>query len=168
MQQQFCKFCGQPVVPNGRNLLQCPNGHENWLNPVPGAMAYVLDGDKVLFGVRSIEPNIGKLDPPGGYMNPGERAEETVAREVREEVGIAIKPLDIIGTYSTVSEGVKGVAIVFVAEYDGDKIAQGDDMSGGKPVWRSIDDMPTADELSFPWQIDAQHDLVAWYNAHRS
>lgn len=34
-----------------------------------------------------------------GYMKPGESAEETVVREVEEELGIKLKSLDLIKTY---------------------------------------------------------------------
>jgi mutator protein MutT len=37
---------------------------------------------------------------PGGAMEPGERAAEAAAREVREEIGLEVEPVALIGVYS--------------------------------------------------------------------
>jgi 8-oxo-dGTP pyrophosphatase MutT (NUDIX family) len=37
---------------------------------------------------------------PGGSMDPGERLDETVVREVREETGLEVVPVALIGVYS--------------------------------------------------------------------
>jgi len=37
---------------------------------------------------------------PGGAIEPGERADEAVAREVCEEIGLKVGPVALIGVYS--------------------------------------------------------------------
>jgi mutator protein MutT len=37
---------------------------------------------------------------PGGWMELGERAAEAVMREVREETGLEVEPVALIGVYS--------------------------------------------------------------------
>jgi mutator protein MutT len=37
---------------------------------------------------------------PGGAVEPGERADEAATREVREEIGLAVEPVALIGVYS--------------------------------------------------------------------
>src|SRR5690606_36879844 len=51
--------------------------------------------DKVLFTVRNVDPDKGKWDLPGGFIDPGENAEEAACREIKEELGIEVKPNDL-------------------------------------------------------------------------
>jgi 8-oxo-dGTP pyrophosphatase MutT (NUDIX family) len=38
---------------------------------------------------------------PGGAIEPGERADEAVKREVYEEIGLRVEPVTLIGVYSS-------------------------------------------------------------------
>jgi ADP-ribose pyrophosphatase YjhB (NUDIX family) len=44
---------------------------------------------------RNIEPQIGRLALPGGYINRGESWQQAGARELFEETGIIIQPADL-------------------------------------------------------------------------
>ncbi|GIM61718.1 hypothetical protein CAPN008_17680 [Capnocytophaga canis] len=56
---------------------------------------------KILFTVRNVDPDKGKLDLPGGFIDPKENAEEAACREIKEELGIDVLPsqLKYIGTH---------------------------------------------------------------------
>jgi ADP-ribose pyrophosphatase YjhB (NUDIX family) len=51
--------------------------------------------DKVLFTVRNVDPDKGKWDLPGGFIDPNETAEEAACREIKEELGIEISTSDL-------------------------------------------------------------------------
>lgn len=167
---RFCTNCGQETTAQTPNHFICPDGHHNFVDAVPAGVAYVLKGDQVLFGVRSTPPNPGKLNIPGGFLEIGETAEAATLREVEEELGLKVQLVDYLGSYAThyVEGSQRVLNIVFIARSLGGEIKPGDDMNGGQPVWRSIDDLPAADELSFDyWQVEAQKDLKAWYDNHK-
>ncbi len=166
---RYCIECGQATTQKNPSLFVCPNGHNNFVDAVPAGVAYILKDDQVLFGVRSTPPKPGKLNTPGGFLNPDETAEQAMLREVREEFGIDVELLDYLGSYAThyVENNQRVLNIVFVTRYLGGNIKPGDDMNGGAAAWRSIDNLPAADELSFDyWQVEAQKDLRAWYRNH--
>jgi len=67
---------------------------------VPSAIASVVDEEgRVLLLERSDGDDLWGF--PGGAMEPGESAVEAVKREVREEVGLEVEPLGLIGVYSS-------------------------------------------------------------------
>jgi len=51
--------------------------------------------DKLLFTVRNIDPDKGKLDLPGGFIDPNETAEEAACREIKEELGLDLETSDL-------------------------------------------------------------------------
>jgi 8-oxo-dGTP pyrophosphatase MutT (NUDIX family) len=72
-------------------------GHELLL--VPSAVACIRDRrGRLLLLRRSDGEDLWGF--PGGAMEPGERAVDAVKREVREEIGLEVEPLQLIGVYS--------------------------------------------------------------------
>jgi 8-oxo-dGTP diphosphatase len=54
----------------------------------------VVDADLVLMIRRGPDgPDSGYWAPPGGGIEPGERQEDAVVREVREETGVTVRPI---------------------------------------------------------------------------
>ena len=73
-------------------------GHDLLL--VPAAAACIRDGEgRILLLRRSDGDNLRSF--PGGGMELGERAADAVAREVREEIGLEVEPVALIGVYSS-------------------------------------------------------------------
>jgi len=65
---------------------------------LPGVMAFVRDdAGRVLVARRADD---GLFDVPGGYCDLGETTTATVIREVREETGLEVEPVRLIGVYS--------------------------------------------------------------------
>lgn len=45
---------------------------------------------------RGVEPDYGKLDLPGGFIDPLESAEQAVKRELEEELGLQVSGLEYL------------------------------------------------------------------------
>jgi 8-oxo-dGTP pyrophosphatase MutT (NUDIX family) len=72
-------------------------GHDLLL--APAAAACIRDdAGRILLVRRSDGENLWGF--PGGAIEPGERADEAVAREVLEEIGLEVEPVALIGVYS--------------------------------------------------------------------
>ncbi|WP_410618806.1 NUDIX domain-containing protein [Amycolatopsis sp. cmx-8-4] len=65
---------------------------------VPSVTAVVRDGQGRVLLIHKIDNNRWAL--PGGGHDVGERITETVVREVREETGLAVEVLRLVGTYT--------------------------------------------------------------------
>jgi NAD+ diphosphatase len=74
-------------------------GFHLFINSSAAVAALVSDENgKLMLVTRGIEPDYGKLDLPGGFIDPGETAENAVQRELLEELGLKIKSLEYIGS----------------------------------------------------------------------
>lgn len=72
---------------------------------VATAVAAILEYDKKIILIkRSREPGKGKLDLPGGFVDPKENAEEAVKREINEELKININKLKYSGSFPNIYE----------------------------------------------------------------
>lgn len=92
----FCPKCGSK---NNEFIHQrrfvCFDCGMVYFHNVATAVAVIIEKDgKILFTVRNRMPQEGKLDLPGGFTEPDETAEETCSRELREELGFLINPID--------------------------------------------------------------------------
>jgi 8-oxo-dGTP diphosphatase len=64
--------------------------------PLVGVGAVVVEQGRVLLVQRGTEPAKGKWSIPGGLIDVGESLREAVAREVLEETGLHVEPLELI------------------------------------------------------------------------
>lgn len=64
--------------------------------PIPGVGAVVVDQGRVLLVKRGREPSKGKWSLPGGMLELGESLTEGVRREVEEETGLQVEPVELI------------------------------------------------------------------------
>ncbi len=65
-------------------------GREHPSRPLVGAGAVVCDGPKVLLIKRKYPPNEGRWALPGGLVELGERVQDAVVREVKEETDLEV------------------------------------------------------------------------------
>lgn len=93
---KYCPKCGSlKFNKSGERSLKCEVcGFHMFINASAAVAALIVDKSKKLMLVtRGIEPNYGKLDLPGGFIDPGETAENAVKRELSEELGLKVKSL---------------------------------------------------------------------------
>lgn len=64
--------------------------------PIVGVGAVVVKEGRVLLVQRGREPMRGKWTLPGGMLELGESLQEGVIREVEEETGLRVEPLELV------------------------------------------------------------------------
>jgi NAD+ diphosphatase len=87
-----CPLCGAPTDSvRGGWTRRCPaDGSEHWPRVDPAVIMLVHDGgDRCVLGRQHGWPP-GRYSILAGFVEPGESAEAAVAREVAEEVGLAV------------------------------------------------------------------------------
>ena len=89
---RFCGACGAPTKDHANQRAVCCTSCSNHYFPRinPCAIMLVVDGDRILLA-RSSRFKSNFYSCLAGFIEVGETAEQTVAREVREEVGIEIE-----------------------------------------------------------------------------
>lgn len=70
--------------------------------PLVGVGAVMVSYSKILLEKRGSEPGKGKWSIPGGLIELGENAAQTVIREVREETGLAVERPELLDVVDNV------------------------------------------------------------------
>ena len=92
-QHSYCSYCGHPFeIDQAWPRLCAVCGNTSFINPLPVAVVLLPVDDGLLVVRRNIEPQIGRLALPGGYINRGESWQQAGARELWEETGVVIQP----------------------------------------------------------------------------
>lgn len=104
-----------------------------------GVGAVVFRGDDALVIRRAKPPFSGKWSIPGGAVEWGERLEDAVIREVREETGVEIRLGGFLGVFEAVPRTAPGEALHVVmidywAEWIAGEPVAGDDASAAEFV----------------------------------
>jgi 8-oxo-dGTP diphosphatase len=103
----------------------------------------VTVGEKLVLVKRKNWPFKGCYALPGGFVEYGERVEEAVKREVREETGLDVEIKKLLGVYSDPGRDPRGhmVSIAYWLEAKGGKLSAGDDATSASMF--PLDDLPT-------------------------
>jgi 8-oxo-dGTP pyrophosphatase MutT (NUDIX family) len=84
----FCPACGSRNIQFAGNKFHCPDcGFLYYHNTAAATGCVISTGEEIVLLVRAKDPAKGKLDLPGGFVDPGEGAFEGLRRECREELG---------------------------------------------------------------------------------
>jgi len=118
----------------------------SYKNPKLTADGAVLKKDKILLIKRRNKPFKGKWALPGGFVEYGEKVEDTVVREVYEETGLKTSIKKIVGVYSDPDRDPRGhvVTIVYLLDIKGGELKSNDDATDAK--FFNLNNLP---DLSF-------------------
>jgi NAD+ diphosphatase len=99
---KFCPRCRAEGFFNSRNnSFKCSTcGFHFFLNSAAAVTALIFNEEReLLMTRRGIEPSIGKLDLPGGFVDPGESAENALFREISEELDLVPDTISYYGSF---------------------------------------------------------------------
>lgn len=101
----------------------------------------LIEGGKILLIRRGKEPFKGEWGVPGGRIEDDETAEQCLVREMKEETGLDVVPLKLIGLYSEPKRDPRLIiAAAYLVKRIGGEVRGGDDAAEAK--WYELDDIP--------------------------
>jgi 8-oxo-dGTP diphosphatase len=111
-----------------------------WQAKDPATLVFVMRGDEILLINKKTGLGKGKVNGPGGKVDPGETPEACAVRECREELGITVSNLEYCGEHRF--QFVDGYSIhVWVyrtRDFEGEPVETGE----AEPLWVPQDQIP--------------------------
>jgi len=139
----------------------CPEcGLVVYANPAPTVSALLLDdAGRILLARRAADPGRGLWDILGGFADEGEFPIETLKRELREETGVEIEPLEFAGAWPDRygEGGVWTLNLYWTARIACGTPMPADDVA--EVAWFAAADLPSWDEFAFENTVAV---LTAW------
>ena len=140
-EHRFCGKCGTKMVhkPDERAMM-CPECHTLYFPKIsPAIIVAITSNDKILLA-RNTNFKGGWFSLIAGYVDVGETLEETVRREVKEEVGLDVKNIRYYKSQPWPLSG--SVMVGFVAEADENQPIKIDNKEIAEAGWFSRGNLP--------------------------
>ena len=165
-----CPRCGALTAPAAAGHTRvCPvDGSEHFPRVDPAVIMLVLDpADRALLARNRRWPE-RRVSILAGFVEPGESVEHAVAREVREEVGIAVDDLRYLGSQPWPMP--QSLMLGFAAQAAGNLDLRVDADEIAEAAWYTRDDLQAAlaaGQLRLPPSVSiARRILESWYGSH--
>jgi ADP-ribose pyrophosphatase YjhB (NUDIX family) len=163
----FCPQC-KTKTDNSGEYPKCPNCKVVFYkNSKPTAGVLPVKDGKVLLGRRAEDPHKGQLDIIGGFLNWKEHPINGAVREAKEETGLNVEIVDLLGIYMDVYEptGDATQNTYFIGKVTGGKLKAEDDVESLH--WLEIEKLPN-DLGSFKHLPEVIKDLKKWYKKNEN
>ncbi len=110
--------------------------------PLVAADGLIVIDDELVLIRRKFYPFEGKLALPGGMVEYDERVEDAVRREMKEETGLDVEIIKLLGVYSEPGRDPRGhvISAAYVLKRVGGELRSGDDAKAIELV--GIDEIP--------------------------
>ena len=112
----------------------------NWQAKDPATLVFVFRGDEVLLIDKKTGLGKGKINAPGGKVDPGETPEQAAIRECREELLIEVSNLEHCGEHRF--QFVDGYSIHVHVYRTRDFEGEPTETREAAPLWCPIDEIP--------------------------
>jgi 8-oxo-dGTP diphosphatase len=129
--------------------------------PGVGIGVFIVRNHKFLMIKRRGAHGSGTWSVPGGWMEYSESFEQTAMREAKEEVGVKIKNVKVVGVTNSIfkEEKIHSITVWVVGEMkDGKpKIMEPEKISALE--WTDLDSLPSP--LFLPWEELLKSEFIA-------
>lgn len=153
---QYCGHCATPTTQlSHERAKRCPKcGLVNYPRLSPAIIVLISRGEELLLA-RAHRFPAGMYSILAGFVEPGESLEETVVREVREEVGIEVKEVRYFGSQPWPFPN--SLMIGFTATYASGEIAI-EPQELADAAWFSKHNLP-----QIPPKLSIARKLIDWF-----
>ncbi|ATB30517.1 NAD(+) diphosphatase [Melittangium boletus] len=140
LQHRFCGRCGQPTaITPGERARRCTACRTPFYPRIsPAVIVLITRGDSMLLARNARFPG-AFFSTLAGFVDVGESLEQTVMREVKEEVGVDIQNLRYFGSQPWPYG--RSLMVGFTAEYAGGDIHV-DGQEIAEAAWFTVDQLP--------------------------
>lgn len=161
IEYNFCPKCGT-AIDSSNEPPQCGQcGVTYYRNAKPCASVLPVKDGKVLLAKRGQDPFKSAYDIVGGFMEADELPEAAALREAKEETGLDMRIVSLLGIYSDRygDGGDYTLNLHYIAEITGGEMQAMDDVA--ELEWVAIEDVPLNE--GFQNTQDGLRDLKVWF-----
>jgi len=159
---RFCPRCGAGLEADEDRARCIACDFVAYANSEPTVCALCVDDQgRLLLARRAFEPDRGKWDLPGGFLEEGEHPLDALRRELREETGLEVEPLDFVGAwidrYGQADDAPATLNLYWTVRVVAGEPEPADDVAELR--WFHPDKLPPASEVAFRTVVEV---LRAW------
>ncbi len=138
---------------------------DHWQAKDPATLVFVIRDGKILLIHKKTGLGKGKINGPGGKVDPGESPESCAIRECREELDITVSNLEYCGQHRFQFVDGYSIHVWLYRTADFDGVAT--ESVEARPVWFKLDEIPydqmwEDDRIWLPMLIRRERFLGRW------